>query len=241
MRTLLIICLAFSVQLLSAQELLNTHKNESDAQGRKQGYWKVFDVNGNLKFEGAFKDNIPYGDFIYYYPKGSIRAKSFIYNNGTESRTKTYHENGKLMASGKYLNKEKDSIWNYYSDFDGVLLAEEIYENNIKTGTWRKFFPDGSIAETLIYVNNIKNGPWRQYFPNAQLKLKADYVDGNIQGLMTIYHPNGEVHISGNYKNNIKEGAWMYFNDSKENYKMEIYEYGKLTKTEEYETMYEVK
>lgn len=239
MRIFLLACLIFSFNLLSAQELLNNHRNITDGQGRKQGYWKVFDVNGALKFEGAFKDNIPFGEFIYYYPKGNIRARSLIYNNGNESRTKIYHENGKIMATGKYLNKKKDSIWHYYSDFDGLLLSEEIYENNIKTGSWRKFFPDGSVAETITYFNNKNHGPWRQYFPNGKLKLKAEYIDDKLEGVMTIYHPNGEVNISGNYVNNLKDGAWMYFNDHLENFKREIYEHGKLRKTEDYETMYE--
>lgn len=238
MKTFLLLCLTLSINLISAQEFLSTHHNETDNLGRKQGYWKVYDVNGNLKFEGAFKDDVPYGEFIYYYPKGSVRAKSFIYNEGKESRTTIYHENGKLMARGKYLDKKKDSVWHYFSDFDGVLLSEEIYENNLRTGTWRKFFPDGSVAETVVYVDDVEHGPWRQYFPNGNLKLKAEYINGKLEGLITIYHVNGQVHISGLYSNNFKIDKWMYFNDHNENYRMEIYEHGKLRKVEEYETMY---
>lgn len=106
LRNLIIIILSIVVvQCVDAQEFLNTSKNEVDNDGLRQGHWIVFDGNGDLKFEGNFKNDIPYGEFKYYYPSGKIKAVSNIYNNGKESKTKTYHKNGRIMAVGKYLNR----------------------------------------------------------------------------------------------------------------------------------------
>ena len=221
--------------VICAQELFDGQHNQVDEEGRRQGHWKVFDGNGKLKFEGSFKDNIPFGEFKYYYPNGTVKAISHIYNNGTEARTKTFHPNGKLMAEGKYLNEKKDSIWHYYSEFDGILLSEEIYDRGMKTGKWRTFYPDGSVAEVFTYVDDKKHGPWRQYFTNGSVKLKATYIHGKLEGQITIYHVNGIVNVSGSYKNNFQDGIWMYFNDEAENTKKEIYEEGDLISREIYQ------
>ncbi len=224
--------------LFYGQELLNTKVNEVDSEGRKQGFWKVYDVNGKLKFKGNFKDDIPFGEFIYYYPGEQIKAVSYIFNNGKESRTKIYHKNGILIAEGKYLNRKKDSIWHYYSDFDGVLLSEDVYKDNVKAGVWKTFFPDGSVMEEINYKDDQKNGKWIQYYSDGLVKLKATYIDGKLQGLMTVYHLNKEVNISGTYKENLKNGVWMYFNDHAETIKKEVFDHGILISTEEYETLY---
>jgi antitoxin component YwqK of YwqJK toxin-antitoxin module len=107
---LTILMISFSIH---AQEFTNSNINEVDDQGRKQGDWKTYDVNGSLKFEGSFVDGIPFGTFLFYYPEGKIKARSEMYDNGRRSRTKTFHSNGRLMAEGNYLDKKKDSSWSY--------------------------------------------------------------------------------------------------------------------------------
>ncbi len=232
---ILIVFLVLLPVMVCGQELINGQHNQVDKEGRRQGHWKVFDGDGKLKFEGNFKDNIPYGEFKYYYPNGTVKAISRIFNDGREARTKTYHPNGMLMAEGKYLNEKKDSIWHYYSEFDGVLLSEEIYERGMKTGIWQTFYPDGSVAEEFTYVDGKKHGPWKQFFTDGSLKLKANYIDGKLEGQITIYHVNGTVNLSGSYKNNFQDGVWMYFNDKAENTKKEIYEEGDLISREIYD------
>ncbi len=235
---LLLLIFTLSSTQTFTQELFNKDINEVDAEGRRQGLWKVYDGNGNLKFEGNFKDNIPVGEFRYFYPNGKTKAISFMYNNGKESRTRVYSKDGLLMAQGKYLDKQKDSIWLYYSDYDGVLVAEEIYENTEKAGIWKSYYNNGKVAEEVSYQEGEKNGPWKQYFTEGTIKLKAKYTDGKLEGLMVVYHLNGQVNLSGTYIRNFKDGTWMYFNDHAETVRKEVYDRGTLISTEEYETMY---
>jgi len=235
---LLVFVLCLSSADGTAQELFNTNVNAVDQDGRKQGEWKVYDVNGALKFEGNFRDNIPVGEFTYYYPNSKLKAKSIFYNEGKENRTKVFSVDGYMIAQGKYYDKKKDSIWLFYSDYDGVLVAEERYENTVKSGLWTSYYESGNIAEETTYENDEKHGPWMQYFTDGTLKLKAKYIHGKLQGLMVVYHLNGQVNLSGTYVNNFKDETWMYFNDHAETVRKEIYDRGTLLSTEEYETMY---
>lgn len=221
-----------SNQSAYSQEFTNNSINDVDGEGRKQGDWKTFDVNGNLKFEGSFVDGIPVGTFLFYYPDGKIKARSEMYDNGRRSRTKTFHANGRMMAEGNYLDKKKDSTWQYYSDFDGVLLSTEFYANGEIDGTVLNYFPGGAVAEEIPYINGVKDGIWKRYFTDGNIKLKATYINGKLEGLMLVYYQNKVPEVSGMYENNFKNGLWLYFNPRGETLKKETWERGHLRKTE---------
>ena len=111
------------------------NRGENRAIGRNTIKW------GYVSYEGNFVDGIPVGEFKYYYPNGKIKAVSMMSENGKFSRAKMYHRNGRLMAEGKFVEQKKDSIWNYYSEYDGILLSTEIYKDQLKSGVWKNFLP----------------------------------------------------------------------------------------------------
>ena len=115
----------------SGQEMLSSHHNEVDDQGRQQGEWIVYDQKGNIKYEGRFKDGKPTGEFSYYYPEGKIRAVTRNYDEGKVVYAETFYLNGLVMARGKYINQEKDSVWQFFSSDNGGYLSSE--ENYVKT------------------------------------------------------------------------------------------------------------
>ena len=48
-------------------------QNKTDAQGRKQGPWRKYQPGDKiLIYTGQFKDDIPVGEFRYYYPSGKV-------------------------------------------------------------------------------------------------------------------------------------------------------------------------
>ena len=228
MKKALILFIFLAPLLVCAQELVNKDINKVDGQGRRQGYWKVYDVNGNIKFEGAFKNDLPTGTFKYYYEDGKIKAVSEMYENGKRSRTKVFHNNGRLMAEGNYLDRKKDSVWTYYSDYDGILMSREPYSDGELNGVVINYFPGGRIAEELPYRNGLKNGVWKRYFTDGKIKLKANYVDDKLEGLMLVYYQEGFPEVSGMYKDNYKDGMWLYYDKEGMLLKKERYVKGSL-------------
>lgn len=217
---------------LQGQGLGNS--NLTDDQGRKQGYWKSYDNMGVLKYEGRFADDIPQGEFKYYYPTEKLKAVSFIYDDGKKSRTTLYHRNGKIMATGNYLNQRKDSVWNYFSEYDGALLSEEIYINNIKEGIWTNYYPGNKMAEQITFKNDKRNGLWIQFYIDGSEKFKGNYIDDKKEGVFLNYHTNGNIEVKGSYKNSLKQGIWQHFNEENKLIKEEVFERGKLKSKNEY-------
>jgi len=109
--------------LLFLLQVLFPFAQTTDANGKKQGYWKKKDETGNhLLYEGEFKDNKPVGRFKYYYPNDSVRAIMNFKQEGKVAYAKLFHSTGKRMGEGKYIQEIKDSVWTYY-DESGTLLS----------------------------------------------------------------------------------------------------------------------
>lgn len=217
-----------------AQELFTSHTNEVDALGRRQGKWIVFDGNGNIKFEGVFKDGVPTGEFTHYYPKGMKKATIYYRDGEKDVFMISFFENGKVMAEGKYVDQKKDSTWKFYSEITGTIVSLETYENTIKSGVWQTYYENGKVLEEITYKDDIREGSCNQYFTNGEIKSKSIYINDRLEGLTTIYHLNGKVNVSGTYKNSQKDGIWMYFNEIGEKEMKEVYSNGDLLTVEEF-------
>ena len=229
-----IILIFISLLCLSVLGQSGQNSNIEDELGRKQGYWKLYDEMGHLKYEGRFVDNIPVDTFKYYYPDRKLKAVSFFSKEGIQSQTKLYHRNGKVMAEGNYIEKQKDGNWKYFSEYDGALLSEENYKNKLKEGWWRKYYPNKQLAEELKYVNDKGEGVWVQYYTDGAIKLKGNYVDGMKEGAFVMYHANGKVEANGNYSQSLKDGSWSFYAEDGKLIKEEVFKNGKLESSQEF-------
>jgi antitoxin component YwqK of YwqJK toxin-antitoxin module len=232
-RMILLALATFACLSSSAQELGTTHINSADEQGRKQGLWKVYDTDGGLKYKGTYVDGKPVGEFVYFYPTGKVQAEVNNLDMGRVSYIRMYHPDGKLMTEGKYLDKKKDSTWNYYNGSDGSLALVEHYKAGIKEGEWTTYYPSGQVMEVYRYTNDLKEGPWKQYFSDGSLKSEGTYKHDNMDGLYVLHHLNGNVEVSGTYKDGQKDGTWVYLNEIGELQKKEVYKKGVLISLEE--------
>lgn len=210
----------------------------TDAQGKKQGYWKKKDPKSEkLIYEGMFKDDKPQGVFKYYYPYDTVKAIINFKQDGKYAYAKLFHPNGKIMASGKYVGESvKDSVWLYYDMF-GVLVSKENYVLGKKEGKSLVYLTDGKIAEERNYKNDLQHGPFKQFYDGTKLKGEGNYINGKQEGKCTYYFPNGVAAASGFYKNGLRTGPWIYKEQDGKIKEKELYENGQLAdkkKTEEF-------
>ncbi len=182
-----------------------------DASGKKQGYWKKKNDKGELVYEGEFKDDKPVGTFKHYYPGDTARrAVTYYKDGGNIAYAKMYHQlTGKLMAQGKYIKEEKDSIWIFYDDA-GALLSKDNYKLGKKDGKCLVYLPDGTLAEEKNYKNGLEEGPFKQFYDGKLVKGEGKYVNGKMEGKTSYYYPNGVAAATGVFKNGHKDGVWIY-------------------------------
>ncbi|MDL2242884.1 hypothetical protein LJC25_04060 [Bacteroidales bacterium OttesenSCG-928-K03] len=177
----------------------------------------------------SFFINITYSqtsDTIFY-ETGKIKIiRTKISDNEVYGRF--FAENGRtLIAEGKYVDKERDSLWSFYN-YNGILNSTETYDSGKKNGISHIYYPDGTIGETLEWQNDLKHGVWKQFFSNGITKTDANYIDGELNGEIKFFHPNSKLNIHGYYKNGARDSLWLYFDDQGNLLNEEKYENGFL-------------
>ena len=207
--------------------------NQVDAQGRKQGFWRKMDKDNLRVYEGQFRDDVPYGKFTYYYQNIKVRTISLISEDGKVARTTSWFANGKLMAKGNYLNQQRDSLWQFFSEYDGSLVSEEFYVNGKKHGTEKIFYPGNGVAEIIPWVDGVKEGEWEQFYDDGAPKLTGSYKDGEKEGPLLTFFLNGKLLVSGFYLNGRQDSTWVYYDDKGSVTLKEYYDDGILLKKEE--------
>lgn len=219
--------------------ILPSYSQTTDAQGRKQGYWRKRDEKTNrLLYEGQFKDNQPVGTFKYYNINDSVRAIIQFKNGNGQAYAKLYHMNGKMSGQGKYIGQEiKDSIWTYY-DETGTLLSKESYSAGKKTGKSYVYLPDGNVSQERNFKNGLEDGTYVEFFAKDLIRARGQYSVGEKEGKFVYYYPNKVEAASGVYKKGLKNGVWIYRNQDNKISEKELYKNGVLASQKEAEAYF---
>lgn len=209
-----LICIFF-ISTLSFSTLAQVKKelNVTDLKGLKQGHWIKKDQKGHILYEGWFKDNKPTGTFKRYYPNDTIQSVLVYNNDGTKASATFYHSNGSVASVGNYINQNREGKWQIYSALtEGYLICEEEYAGNKKNGVSLRYYKNKTLSEKLFYENDVKTGPWTQYYPDGKECLKANYIDGKLEGKFEVFFDNGKPEFAGQYKNDARNGIWIRYN-----------------------------
>jgi len=189
-------------------------QNSLDEQGRKTGPWKVEYPNGRTLYEANFIEGNPVGEMIRYYDNGAVRARMMFDTIQDRSYTRLYYISGKPAAEGWYVEKEKDSVWTYYSEFDGSVRIREPYEQGKLMGKVVSYYSSGVASEELNWDRHRKEGEWKQYYDTGALRLSSQYRDDLLQGPYALYYSDGTLKVTGEYLDNKSHGTWTYFDES---------------------------
>jgi len=195
-------------------------QNKLDQKGKKQGEWvKTYPNSKSIEFKGQFKDDKPYGEFIYYFQSGKVKARTNFIQNSTVSYSELFHENEVLLAEGKFIGKDKDSTWSFYGERGHLGLVEN-YNKGKLHGTRTVFYVPENLKDTTKRISQVSNysngeldGEFVEYFDNGVLKHSSKYVKGKREGIALSYHPNGKLMMKDTYLNGAKEGWCFAFNE----------------------------
>lgn len=204
--------------LISASAFAQPDVNQVDANGLKQGVWKkAYENNAVYKYVGQFKDDKPYGKFVYYYESGDVQAVINFSDDGSVGYSKMYHESGYMMARGKYVNQLKDSTWVYFDD-RGIISYQESYKNGKLDGDYIVYYEpvDGQylIAKHYKYREGLLHGEFKTYHPNMQIESEGVYDNGNLNGTVTHYYPNGKAMRIERWQYAVKHGYWIFYDET---------------------------
>lgn len=223
--------------------------NKTDVQGKKQGIWKEFYPNGNVKSETRFRDSEIDGYKKEYDQKGDLKNIE-KFENGKKIENpkelakldvfKAYYENGQIRYEGGYVNGLPIGIHFHYvltkEVCDSILIYDDTISRKILKCN-RISIPDSAIIFDEGYmmekgaVDSVrkKQGAWVEFHYSGELKGKGNYKDDNKTGDWVYYYPNGKIEQQGKYNKSGKPtGVWKWFYESGNLLREEHYKAGKL-------------
>ena len=208
------------IMLVGYQTIEQGKINQFDLNGKRNGIWKKFYTNNNIRYEGEFKAGKEIGVFKYYSalsPKHPIILKTF--NDSNEiAAVKFYNIEGVLESTGEMQGENRIGKWLYFQTDGKTLMIEENYEVGVLNGEFKSYYKTGKITENLNYKNGKLHGNCKRYADNGNLLDDLNYQEGKLQGLAKYYNIEGQLIYTGNYENDEKVGQWEYFeNGNKEN------------------------
>jgi uncharacterized protein len=183
-----------------------------DAQGRKQGYWKEFYVEGPLKSEGNYKDAIKTGDWIMYFPNGIVEQKGNYNQNGREhGQWIWYYMDGTLRKEESFTNGLRNGEMVEYGD-DGEIIAKGSFADDEEEGEW--FYQENGYRQQGSFAIGERDGEWIHFFPDGVISFKGKFIDGYPDGKHLHYNPDGSLKSEGNYIVGTRHGTWKFYDET---------------------------
>ena len=166
----------------------------------------LFDMNGNIIYEGDFVNDYFEGNGKYVYDdgeyyigqflKGKKNGKGVLYYADGNIKYKGDFVNNKLEGKGKYIFKNRD----YYIERGLInyrLDKEEIYKNC------------HAIYEGH-FVNNLFDGNGEYIFESG-IHYIGQFVKGIMQGKGMLIENDDKIIYEGEFANNLCEGKGTYY------------------------------
>lgn len=141
--------------------------NLTDAKGKKQGFWRYFWPNGDLKYEVYYEENEKEGLEIRFYDAQDCIEFSNTYKNGVLSGPSiTYFPNCNPKIEEMYLNGKKHGYERIY-DENGFLITEAKFEKGELDGSYAHFDKKGFVTyespskETTLKFDKFITGEYK--------------------------------------------------------------------------------
>jgi antitoxin component YwqK of YwqJK toxin-antitoxin module len=141
--------------------------NLTDAQGRKQGFWRYFWGNGDLKYEVFYENNEKEGLEIRYYDAQDCIEFSNTYKNGMlDGPSVTFYSNCNMKVEEIYVNGKKQGYERFY-DEGGFLQTEARFDKGELDGSYAHFDKKGYVTyesptkETTLKFDKFLTGEYK--------------------------------------------------------------------------------
>jgi uncharacterized protein len=234
MKKILFACLlmVFSISFAVAQ----TAANQTDANGKKKGFWEEKTATGSTKGEYVndqkngcwtsyagdgklvrienFKKGLRDGIAVDIDQRGYLVSETYFENNLIEGTAKKFFYGTNPASLIDYVHGRmngKKKI--YYENSAGKIMEESEYKDDVKNGPSNFFTISGDPIAEYVYANNMLQGVQKSYYPGKKLMSEQEFVDNVENGFYKEYYENGKLKSEGNYEKGVLNGIWKDYNE----------------------------
>lgn len=210
------------------------HINRTDNFGLKQGSWKYFWDNGNLKMEASYLNDKKNGFFKYYDENGNfLYVEKYDHDQLVENAKETkqleqrvvYYPNGKPSIIATYYKDQPDGLRREF-DTAGHTIKGYLFENGwlhyegitdlngLRQGLWKEYYQSGELRSQGKYKNSIQIDRWNFYFTDQSVEITGSFNNkGEKQGEWLWFYPNGDTMMIAHYEDGEFEGEYVEYDE----------------------------
>lgn len=224
--------------------------NQKDQNEKKQGVWKEFYDNKQVKKEQRFNDDSLDGYVKEYDKKGNListKKYSFgkqilnapeianveiyreVFEDGTLKYEGVYSDGVAIGTHYKYIQKRRCDSSLFRRDDTTDIFVNRMVCRNIPVPDSAIDYFDGTVVARGA-VDSIRNriGIWFEYHHTGEFRAKGVYKEGNRIGEWEFYYASGKLEQKGKYdKKGRAQGTWKWYYESGKLWREEIYINGK--------------
>jgi antitoxin component YwqK of YwqJK toxin-antitoxin module len=122
---------------------------------KKEGSWKHYWPNGNMKSEIFYHHNRPQGAYKVFYIDGQLEEQGNWERNKNIGEFRRFHTNGQPQQEFYFADSGKrNGIQKYYHDNGQVELEVNII-NGKESGVMKRYHPDGMMKQEMVLENGV--------------------------------------------------------------------------------------
>lgn len=105
--------------------------------GKKDGLWKAYYRNGQLKSEGSYTEGLKEGLHKEWQHNGILLLEGFYANGKANGLMKWFHEKGHLAGEGNMVDDARVGPWKICDIEENGFCIEAYFENDKREGIWK--------------------------------------------------------------------------------------------------------
>ena len=131
-----------------------SEKHVTDELGRRQGVWRYYYANEDVREEINYVNNLQEGLNTKYFQGKKIQVESNYLGGRKDGEYKRYFLSGQAAIEGKYIYGQRDGKWIEYYE-DGQIKSEREYKKGVKEGNWKSYDRKGELLGDITYKNGV--------------------------------------------------------------------------------------
>ena len=194
----------------------NLFSEENYTNGVKNGEFKSYSFDGELRSFEYYINGEKNGEFVEYWEGGTSKIITNYLNDKKEGKFFQYQKNGLLVEESNYKNDKLDGLTKQYNDFGKIeyeFFCNDGYCEKFKVYTYHY---SGELKEEYFKKKgksflDVKDGSYISYKKNGEMESKGEFKnDEPWEGFLITIDDKGEKK-EGNYKNGKRHGRSVTF------------------------------
>ena len=151
-----------------------------------------YSSNGQVEETCFLRNGKLSGDYSSYYENGQLHGRGAFRRGYPVGEWYTYYPNGKIMVIESYGRKGKHTNVNAWDEIGKQVIKDG-------TGTFIKYYPDGSLQSITNYKDCLFDGANEAWFPNGIKESEFYYKNGRPVGTWRFWDMNGILYRTEEY------------------------------------------